>query len=95
MRAEAPGYATKVHAFGSTSDVDLDLSLEREAVHFKGSKSALDAPARPSAPAALPPAAVEPPPPRPTLPTPPSQAQAPATSGRPKREVDKDDPYAQ
>ncbi len=96
VRAEAAGYATKVHAFASMSDVELDVALEREAVHVKVSKSAVDAQARSLAPAALPPPIAESAP-LPKAPTAglPSQTQAPATSARPKREVDKDDPYVQ
>jgi hypothetical protein len=78
------------------SDVELDLALEREAVHVKGTKSAPDVQARSLVPAALPPPTGEPAP----LPRAPAaallpQTQAPATSARPKREVDKDDPYVQ
>jgi serine/threonine protein kinase len=95
-RAESQGYVTKVHTFASNGDVDLDLALEREPVHAKASKVVADPATHPTAapPAARPPTAAEPPP----LP----QRSAPAavpppppgpSTPRPKREVDKDDPY--
>lgn len=96
VRAEAPGYTTKVHAFGSMSDVELDLALEREAVHLKGSKSPGDAQVRSVAPGApTPPIAEAAPLPKAPAAGLPPQTQAPAPSARPKREVDKEDPYLQ
>jgi serine/threonine protein kinase len=96
-RAESPGYVTKVHTFASNGDLDLDLALEREPVHARGSKVVTDAAthATGAPPAAFAATAAEPP----SLPLRSTPVAAPApppvpTSPRPKREVDKDDPYA-
>jgi hypothetical protein len=93
-RAEAPGYSTKTSSFGSNSDGALSLALERVTPRPTNAPRGAVDPAPRSEPwsetggsstastAASPPA-----------PTHGASALPPAR--RPKREVDKEDPYAQ
>jgi serine/threonine-protein kinase len=98
IRVEAEQHVAKEETVALTGDVMLSVSLEKEAggatpSHQGGGRGRPVA--APAAPAPEPQAAPAPPPAAPTPQPAATPAPAPAQTGKPKRAIDSDSPYAQ